>query len=60
MTCAVCGKQKAPWGRSAPAELYLCWGDPDCKGYHLDPQPDTLWPGERSDGGSDDDNDDAP
>ena len=56
--CVVCGKEKAPWGRNAPAVLYLCWGDPDCAGYRQDPQPDTLWPGEPSNGGPDNEDDD--
>ncbi len=43
--CVVCGQAKAPLGRSAPMMGDYCqsW----CEGYAKDPQPDTLWPGEK-------------
>lgn len=42
--CTVCQCIKKPWGRSAPAESYLC--DSDCPGYHDEPLPSNLWPNE--------------
>lgn len=42
--CTVCGHRKAPRGRSAPPELYLC--NDDCPGYRQEPFPGSLWPGE--------------
>lgn len=47
--CAVCGRCKAPRGRSVPAEAggSLCVSG--CPGYNLDPQPGHYWPGEAAD-----------
>lgn len=45
--CKECGKTKAPRGRSAPAELYLC--DMHCPGWDKYPLPGDLWPGETAD-----------
>lgn len=44
--CAYCGLRKKPIGRSAPMAManYLC--DFGCQGYHQDPLPGSLWPGE--------------
>lgn len=44
--CTVCHLRKKPRGRSAaPAEANsLC--DSDCPGWHLEPKPGDLWPGE--------------
>lgn len=42
--CAVCGRTKQPEGRSAPGESSYCTHE--CKGYHMDPTPGHLWPGE--------------
>ena len=39
--CAVCGRIKAPSGRSMPAEMVRC--DDDCPGYRQDPKPPHLW-----------------
>ena len=51
--CVVCGKRKAPFGRSVPAatSASYCndWPGSECEGYHKDPQPDTLFPGETDD-----------
>ena len=42
--CSVCGKRKAPVGRSAPREMSLCtW---ECPGYVQEPYIGSLWPGE--------------
>jgi hypothetical protein len=43
--CRVCGRTKAPVGRSVPVELPMC--DDDCPGYRSAPLPSSLWPGER-------------
>lgn len=46
VTCTVCGLQKKPRGRDAPAAIGgLC--DWKCSGYSLDPDPGHLWPGEK-------------
>lgn len=44
ISCAVCGREKKPVGRSAPVALVLC--DDECGGYYLDPHPGSLWPNE--------------
>ena len=44
VTCAVCGRTKAPLGRSAPMMLSFC--ESDCPGYEKDPLPSHLWPNE--------------
>lgn len=48
--CAVCHKMKKPLGRSAPLEMGNSLCHYDCPGYLQDPQPDTLWPGEKQEG----------
>lgn len=45
VTCTVCGKDKAPRGRSVP--LSTSWCDLDCRGYELEPLPSLWFPGER-------------
>jgi len=42
--CSVCKQRKAPRGRSAPLEAYLC--DRDCEGWDQEPFVGDLWPGE--------------
>lgn len=42
--CGECGRSKAPRGRSVPMGASMC--DSDCPGYHTDPLPGDLWPGE--------------
>lgn len=44
--CAVCGKTKAPVGRSVPPCLYLCESALECDGHRQDPQVGSLWPNE--------------
>lgn len=57
--CALCGRCKAPVGRSVPLEmcLTLCtpprhpceplFGPTDgCEGYYKAPRPECRWPGE--------------
>lgn len=44
VTCAVCGSRKAPIGRDASPEQYLC--NDDCSGYGQEPFVGSLWPGE--------------
>lgn len=48
--CAVCGRLKAPLGRSMPFEMMA--GDwcraGYCEGYRMQPQPECRWPGEES------------
>jgi len=56
VTCATCGRHKAPRGRSVALEMYgtLCEGQfaetylgrPGCPGYNEEPRPDCRWPGE--------------
>ena len=41
VTCTVCGKPKAPRGRSVPLDSYYC--DRECRGYDQDPPPPPLW-----------------
>lgn len=41
--CTVCDRRKKPVGRDS-RDNGLC--DHECPGWHLDPQPDYLWPGE--------------
>lgn len=42
--CTTCRNSKAPIGRSAPIDSYLC--DRDCPGYDKAPFAGSLWPGE--------------
>lgn len=42
--CAECGRVKKPHGRSGPLGLDYC--DESCAGYHAEPRPGCLWPGE--------------
>ena len=48
--CTVCGRRKAPRGRSVPDAMAsgLCTMGPDfqCPGYDEDPRVGSLWPGE--------------
>lgn len=44
--CSVCGRIKAPRGRSVPAAMAGSRCDNDCSGYRLDPFPGELWPRE--------------
>lgn len=44
--CAVCGKRKAPRGRSVPLPMAGGLCDWECPGYQLAPKPGHLWPGE--------------
>ena len=44
VVCTVCGRTKAPVGRSVPVELCMC--DHDCAGYDQEPLPSHLWPRE--------------
>jgi hypothetical protein len=44
--CAVCGRRKKPFGRSAPLLMANSLCDQDCDGYYNDPKPGQLWPGE--------------
>lgn len=44
--CYVCGKTKAPSGRSVPAALGGSLCDRDCAGYYRPPVAGHLWPGE--------------
>jgi len=45
ITCAKCGKQKKPRGRSAPLDMRMCEYDL-CDGYLENPRVGDLWPGE--------------
>jgi hypothetical protein len=45
--CTVCGKRKAPNGRSVPMEMATSLCNADCNGYHQEPLPGHLWPDER-------------
>lgn len=44
--CTVCGKTKAPIGRSLPLEACGGYCDDDCPGYRQAPRPGHLFPGE--------------
>lgn len=44
--CARCGKTKAPVGRSVPVAMYGAYCTSDCSGFHDEPLPSNLWPGE--------------
>lgn len=51
VTCAVCGRQKAPHGRSVPdlktyCESRLKGERGYCEGYRQSPDAGCLWPGE--------------
>lgn len=41
--CVVCRRRKKPRGRDSMDNGHC---DRDCPGYHQDPQPGHLWPGE--------------
>ena len=43
--CKICGGSKAPIGRSAPLQSYMCNLE-RCEGYMDDPQPGWLFHGE--------------
>lgn len=52
--CATCGRVKSPLGRSVAAAMAgsMCCGGPgECDGYHDEPRPGHLWPGELDDAG---------
>ena len=42
--CVVCRLHKKPIGRYAPTEMLHC--SDGCNGYHQEPLPGSLWPGE--------------
>lgn len=42
--CKLCGRSKAPHGRSCLLVDSLCTSA--CRGYNDDPKPGCLWPGE--------------
>ncbi len=44
--CTVCHLPKKPIGRSTPMEMAGSLCDDSCIGYHADPVPKQLWPGE--------------
>lgn len=44
--CSICGRSKAPHGRSAPDAMYGSLCNSDCCGYDSAPLPGCLWPGE--------------
>jgi len=44
VTCAVCGNQKAPRGRSASP--VACYCNDGCPGYRKEPFVGSLWPNE--------------
>jgi hypothetical protein len=46
VTCRVCGKRKAPRGRSVALEAGSGLCGYDCLGYWSDPSPGRLWPEE--------------
>jgi len=47
VACAVCGRDKAPRGRSVPDASHESWCTWDkCVGYNLPPDVGSLWPGE--------------
>ena len=54
--CSVCGKPKAPHGRSLPIPEHRQWCEANflnqalqCPGYYADPQSGCLFPGETED-----------
>jgi hypothetical protein len=44
--CAVCGRRKAPRGRSVPLEMANGLCTDVCEGYQQAPKPGHLWPDE--------------
>ena len=44
--CNVCGRCKAPRGRSVPLDMANSLCDDECEGYNQSPLPGELWPGE--------------
>lgn len=42
--CTTCDQMKKPVGRSEPLGALFCTDD--CPGYHQEPFPGSLWPGE--------------
>lgn len=44
--CNVCGRRKAPHGRSVADAMANSLCDRDCAGYLQEPMPGCLWPGE--------------
>lgn len=53
--CPACGRQKKPIGRDASAARSDMCTLYSCDSYDKEPFPQDLWPGERRDGGTDDD-----
>ena len=46
--CTICGKKKAPVGRSISDLTRLGYCDTDlCRGYWDEPKPDTIFEGEK-------------
>lgn len=43
--CKTCQDRKQPHGRSAPMDSCYC-DSHSCNGYHDEPKPGCLWPGE--------------
>ena len=52
VTCAVCGRTKAPEGRSAPMGFGYC--ESGCDGYYQEPRAGHLWPRELAEMDSED------
>lgn len=44
--CKVCGRMKAPHGRSVADLMHGAYCEDECKGYDAEPLPGCLWPGE--------------
>lgn len=44
--CTVCGKRKAPRGRSVPLEAANGYCNWECSGYTQEPKAPHLWPDE--------------
>jgi hypothetical protein len=47
--CVVCGFQKKPIGRDAPAAAGNSLCNFECPGYYMEPLPYYLWPAEELD-----------
>jgi hypothetical protein len=46
VTCTICGRTKAPQGRSVPDALYGSICRMECPGFYEEPLPSNLWPNE--------------
>ncbi len=42
--CVVCGRYKAPRGRSVPMAMANGMCEHECPGHYAEPHPDDLWP----------------